>query len=172
MFRAYVLIVRRSKLYYTASGIITPIGVMIPDRPERRMSSVKLLCNLFWIITLMYSTVGTTQTAFSCHILVRSCFRSVCTYRFSVMVLWKLVTVRNCCIHWVCCFDGFINHNCMRSIVMSSSISCYGPVTVCEFCNTDCASYLLYCVGSLFDILHWIEFFCRAMLASWLWQWV
>jgi len=27
MFRAYVLIIRRSKLHYTASGIITPIGV-------------------------------------------------------------------------------------------------------------------------------------------------
>ena len=31
MFRAYVLIVRRSKLNYTASGIITPIDVMIPE---------------------------------------------------------------------------------------------------------------------------------------------
>ena len=31
MFRAYVLIIRRSKLHYTASGIITPIGVMIPE---------------------------------------------------------------------------------------------------------------------------------------------
>ena len=39
MFRAHVLIVRRSKLYYTDSGIITPIGdtglppigVMIPE---------------------------------------------------------------------------------------------------------------------------------------------
>ena len=29
MFRAHVLIVRRSKLHYTASGIITPIGNMI-----------------------------------------------------------------------------------------------------------------------------------------------
>jgi len=26
MFRAHVLIIRRSKLYYTASGIVTPIG--------------------------------------------------------------------------------------------------------------------------------------------------
>ena len=26
IFRAHVLIIRRSKLYYTASGIITPIG--------------------------------------------------------------------------------------------------------------------------------------------------
>ena len=31
MFRANVLIIRRSKLYYTASGIITPVGAMIPD---------------------------------------------------------------------------------------------------------------------------------------------
>jgi len=30
MFRAHVLIIRRSKLHYTASGIITPIGVIIP----------------------------------------------------------------------------------------------------------------------------------------------
>jgi len=27
MFRVHVLIIRRSKLYYTASGIFTPIGV-------------------------------------------------------------------------------------------------------------------------------------------------
>ena len=29
-----VLFIRRSKLYYTASGIITPIGVMIPPDEE------------------------------------------------------------------------------------------------------------------------------------------
>jgi len=29
MFRAHVLIIRRSKLYYTASGIITPIGGLL-----------------------------------------------------------------------------------------------------------------------------------------------
>ena len=29
MFRAHVLVVRRPKLYYTASGIITHIGVMM-----------------------------------------------------------------------------------------------------------------------------------------------
>ena len=31
MFRAHVLIVSRPKLYYTVSGTITPIGVMIPE---------------------------------------------------------------------------------------------------------------------------------------------
>jgi hypothetical protein len=33
MFRAHVLIIRRSKLYYTASGIITPVG----GRPVHRL---------------------------------------------------------------------------------------------------------------------------------------
>jgi len=32
MFRANVLIIRRSKLYYTASGIITPIGGRLVHR--------------------------------------------------------------------------------------------------------------------------------------------
>jgi len=31
MFRAHVLIIRRSKLHYTAAGIITRTGVMIPE---------------------------------------------------------------------------------------------------------------------------------------------
>ena len=31
MFRAHVLIIRRSKLHYTESGIITPIGVIGDD---------------------------------------------------------------------------------------------------------------------------------------------
>ena len=30
-FEHHVLIIRRSKLHYTASGIITPTGMMIPD---------------------------------------------------------------------------------------------------------------------------------------------
>ena len=34
MFRAHVLIVRRAKLYCTTSGIITPVGVMIPEAVE------------------------------------------------------------------------------------------------------------------------------------------
>ena len=31
MFRAHELIIRKSKLHYAASGIITPIGVMISE---------------------------------------------------------------------------------------------------------------------------------------------
>ena len=40
MFRAYVLIIRGSKLRYTASGIITPIGGRLVHR--LRQSSVNL----------------------------------------------------------------------------------------------------------------------------------
>ena len=35
MFRAHVLIIRRSKFHYTASGIITPVGVMIPGQQKK-----------------------------------------------------------------------------------------------------------------------------------------
>jgi len=41
MFRAHVFIIRRSKLYYTASGIVTPIG----GRPVRSLREFPLnLC--------------------------------------------------------------------------------------------------------------------------------
>ena len=42
MFRAHVLIVRREKLYYTVSGIITPIG----GRPVRRLREDWTECNI------------------------------------------------------------------------------------------------------------------------------
>ena len=38
MFRAHVLIIRRSKLYYTASGIITPIGGRLVHRLREDLS--------------------------------------------------------------------------------------------------------------------------------------
>ena len=39
MFRALCVIIRRSKLYYTASGIITPVG----GRPVHRLREDSLL---------------------------------------------------------------------------------------------------------------------------------
>ena len=38
MFRAHVLIIRRSKLYYTASGIIRPIGGRLVHRLREDLS--------------------------------------------------------------------------------------------------------------------------------------
>jgi len=34
-----LLIIRRSKLHYTASGIITPIGVMIPEMCSKHVEA-------------------------------------------------------------------------------------------------------------------------------------
>jgi len=45
MFRAHALIIRRSKLHYTASGIITPIGVMIPEASTGSFFFLMLLLN-------------------------------------------------------------------------------------------------------------------------------
>ena len=47
MFRAHVLIIMRSKFHYTASGIITPIGVMIPEA---------VLCNFCFTISLFHAS--------------------------------------------------------------------------------------------------------------------
>jgi len=44
MFRAHVIIIWRSKFYYTASGIITPIG----GRPVHRLRED---CASSWLIT-------------------------------------------------------------------------------------------------------------------------
>jgi len=54
MFRAHVLIIRRSKLHYAASGIITPTGVK------------QTFCASSWLITEMHSqqNVKTTQKLF------------------------------------------------------------------------------------------------------------
>ena len=41
---ASVLIVRRAKLYYTVSGIITPIGVMIPYRCDDTRDCIIQFC--------------------------------------------------------------------------------------------------------------------------------
>ena len=58
MFRAHVLIIRRSKLYYTASGIITPIGVMIPPDDEHMCSKYVEAWNKTYCETNFMHQVG------------------------------------------------------------------------------------------------------------------
>ena len=42
MFRAHVLIVRRPKLYYTASGVIKPVGLlMVISQPVHRTATYR-----------------------------------------------------------------------------------------------------------------------------------
>jgi len=41
MFQAHVLIIRWSKLHYTASGIITPIGGCLLSQPVREMATYR-----------------------------------------------------------------------------------------------------------------------------------
>jgi len=47
MFRGHVLIIRRSKFHYTASGITTPVGVVTVVIPE----AVKYNFDLLMVIT-------------------------------------------------------------------------------------------------------------------------
>ena len=58
VFRAHVLIIRRSKLHYTASGIITPIGVMIPEINSTNVCAVthEAKSTKMWRTLLLRST--------------------------------------------------------------------------------------------------------------------
>jgi hypothetical protein len=56
-------------------------------RAGRRLSGVKLSCNLFGIIPAADSTSGIIKAVFSCHILVSSSFQSVHFCSISVTVL-------------------------------------------------------------------------------------
>jgi len=59
MFRAHVLIISRSKLYYTASGIITPIGGRLVHMCSKHVEAYNKLiikqkfCASSWLITEM-----------------------------------------------------------------------------------------------------------------------
>ena len=58
MFRAHVLIMRRSKLYYTASAIITPLG----GRPVHRLGEDWLECRLVHGLRELSQPVHETAT--------------------------------------------------------------------------------------------------------------
>ena len=45
MFQAHVLIIRRSKLHYTASGIITPIGGYLVHRLRAVHETATYMCD-------------------------------------------------------------------------------------------------------------------------------
>ena len=73
-------------------------------------------------------------------VLYRS-FRLLYSYQrffFQVCILPELlgddvvkgVTVRNCCMYGVCFFDGSVKYDYVRSSVVGSSISYYGPVVI------------------------------------------
>ena len=75
-FEHYVLIIRRSKLYYTASGIVKPVG----GRPVHRTATCRIY-TLMWSTTkiIQKCTVSKTLKTFSCVTLspsAESLFRS------------------------------------------------------------------------------------------------
>jgi len=72
-FKYHVPIIRRSKLYYTAFGIITPIGVKIPEAVKQKF------CASSWLITKIKKVIG--EFVEHC-----SCFTCIC-----MPLLWYAV---------------------------------------------------------------------------------
>ena len=102
MFRAHLLIIRRSKLHYTASGIITPICVMIPGgcvmqfwppddehmcskhAEARNKTYCETFCVSSWLITeinILRCTVSKTSKK------ILSCFSSQITFIYTKLKL-------------------------------------------------------------------------------------
>jgi len=53
-----VLIIRRSKLHYTASGIFTPIGVMIPEAVFRAHVLIIRRSKLHYTASGIFTPIG------------------------------------------------------------------------------------------------------------------
>ena len=76
------------------------------------------------------STSCIIQAVLSCHILTSFSLKRSYLWSFSVMVLRRLWLLRIATSTECPTLDGFIMHNCVRSIVLGSPIGYSGPVTV------------------------------------------
>ena len=73
MFRAYVLIIRRSKLHYTTSGIIKPIGGGLVDLSQclTNLMHKNLFYNKFYFMALHVSSTCAHHHAYAHHHIYR-----------------------------------------------------------------------------------------------------
>ena len=101
VFRAHVLIVRRAKLYYTASGIITPIG----GCPVHQLDALNFIISLFQAST---------------------CFEHVCSssggqnWRWAMcpkhVQAWNKVIIKFCASSWLILINKYIEMHGQQSI--------------------------------------------------------
>ena len=90
MFRAHVLIVRSAKLYYTVSGIITPVG----GRPVHRLREGWMECIELWV--LLHSRI--TSSLLGRNIFLSTLFSNALSLCFTLNVrdqLDPILSARN-----------------------------------------------------------------------------
>ena len=107
---------------YGMSFCLTAFCIRI-YREGRGLSSVKLSCNLFLIIPLWIALMALHRT-FSVATFVSALLSSLCT---SAASRWRAMKVE--CSELLHQFST-LKYNCVRSVVVDSSIICYGPVVV------------------------------------------
>jgi len=116
-FERYVLIIRRSKLYYTASGIVTPVG----GRPVRR-----LLAGIEdWVFS---------PTAFCSHYIIPAVGRTRFVFRrlenkISVLVQTLLTHL---CPHTVCPWEWMLPLVVRRMSTSAFGIRIHEAVILCN----------------------------------------
>jgi len=104
MFRAHVLIIRRSKLHYTASGIITPIGarwVLCNWKPQGKKSLSKINFTK-WFLAFGVSSYKALILLHTCYVCVRSIFLDLVTaFTFGKDSKFKLFVTIPCSTVWI-----------------------------------------------------------------------
>ena len=89
--RVSLLIHRSAKIFLTRGHVLNITAFCITIyRAGRKLSSVKLLYNLFGIIPTVDRTGGIMSAVFNCHILASSSVKFAYFWSLSVMVLWRL----------------------------------------------------------------------------------
>ena len=94
MFRAHVLIVRRTKLYYTASGIITPIGGCPVHRLRESSLNLKLDGHLqvWWYQMMMHKFLFYNK-----FIIFLYMFRALCAHHQEVIIVLYSIWYHHTC---------------------------------------------------------------------------
>jgi hypothetical protein len=91
------------------------------------ISHIKISCNLFGIMLAVDSNNSIMYTGCSCRVFISSSFKPANVWSFSVMCCegcdcWELLRLLN-----VLVTRFFVKCTYVRSIVMTSLISCYKP---------------------------------------------
>jgi len=139
MFRAHVLIIRRSKLHYTASGIITPIGGRLVHTCALMPLHVSSTCAHHQELKLHYKASGIITPIGGR--LVHTCalmplhVSSICAHHQEVKIAlyrrWYHHTYRwpsraNLCTHASTCFEHMCSssggQNCIIQAMVSSHL--------------------------------------------------
>jgi len=132
MFRAHILIIRRSKLHYTASGIITPIGsrlVYTPVLSQPVHETATYRCDVTRDCVMQFWPPDDE------HILLETCRGMKQTYCRTNILCIKLVNY----------LDKYTDMHGQQNVEICYSVVVYRRYFAIKFCNTSRYPFFASC---------------------------